>query len=232
MTLGNALRRVLLSSLQGAAVTAVQIDGVLHEFSSIPGVREDVTDIVLNVKQSRCAARRRPKRMVLHRDRPGRSHRRPDRDRRRHRDPQPRHVLCTLDEGAKISMELTVDMRQGLRARPSEPSRRRADRPDPGGCALLSPVRKVSYRVENTRVGQIPTTTSSSMTIETDGTVSPEDAVALAARILQDQLQSSSTSTSREARVEDESASPTCPSTATCCARSTSSNCRSARPTA
>ena len=91
LTLGNALRRVLLSSLQGAAVTSIQIEGVLHEFSSIAGVREDVTDIVLNVKQIALRMHAEgPKRLSLRAHGPGRSHRRPDRRGRRHRDPQSR----------------------------------------------------------------------------------------------------------------------------------------------
>ena len=91
MTLGNSLRRVLLSSLQGAAVTSIKIEGVLHEFSSLAGVREDVTDIILNVKQIALQdGRRRPQAPAAFGDRPGRSHRRPDRDHGRHRGHQPR----------------------------------------------------------------------------------------------------------------------------------------------
>ncbi len=91
MTLGNSLRRVLLSSLQGAAVTSIKIEGVLHEFSSLAGVREDVTDIILNVKQIALKMEGEgPKRLQLSAHRPGRSHRRPDRHHRRHRGHQPR----------------------------------------------------------------------------------------------------------------------------------------------
>ncbi len=114
LTLGNALRRVLLSSLQGAAVTAVQIDGVLHEFSSIPGVREDVTDIVLNIKE--IAIRMEgdgPKRMVVRKQGPGVV---TAGDIQTVGDVEilnPDHVICTLDEGAEIRMEFTVNTGKG-----------------------------------------------------------------------------------------------------------------------
>ncbi len=188
MTLGNALRRVLLSSLQGAAVTAVQIDGVLHEFSSIPGVREDVTDIVLNIKAIAIKMHGEgPKRMTLRKSGPGTvtagdintigdvSVLNPD------------LVLCTLDEGAEIRMEFTVNTGKGYI--PSE-----QNRPEDAPIGLIpvdslySPVKKVSYRVENTREGQNLDRDMLTMQIETNGSVSPEDALALAARILQDQL--------------------------------------------
>ena len=189
LTLGNALRRVLLSSLQGAAVTAVQIDGVLHEFSTIPGVREDVTDIVLNIKS--LALRmggEDPKRMMLVADGPGEvtagmietGH---DID-----IINPQLVICTLDEGAKLSMELTVETGKGY---VPVTSGRAEDAPI--GLipvdAVFSPVRKIAYRVENTRVGQVTDHDKLSLDVTTSGAVTPEDSVALAARILQDQLQ-------------------------------------------
>src|SRR4026207_1136002 len=113
-TLGNALRRILLSSLQGAAVSSVQIDGVLHEFSSIAGVREDVTDIVLNIKE--IAIRMEgdgPKRMVVRKQGPGTVL---AGDIQTVGDVEilnPDHVICTLDEGAEIRMEFTVDTGKG-----------------------------------------------------------------------------------------------------------------------
>jgi DNA-directed RNA polymerase subunit alpha len=109
MTLGNAIRRILLSSLQGAAVTAVQIDGVLHEFSSIPGVREDVTDIVLNIKQLALRMHGEgPKRMTLTATGPGEV--RAGQIQAGHDIDimNPDLVICTLDEGAKLGMEFTV----------------------------------------------------------------------------------------------------------------------------
>ncbi len=188
-TLGNSLRRVLLSSLQGAAVTAVHIDGVLHEFSSIPGVREDVTDIVLNIKT--IAIRMQgdvSKRLTLRKTGPGAV---TAGDIGTTGDIQilnPELILCTLDEGAEIRMEFTVASGKGYVA---------ADRNRPEDApiglipvdSLFSPVKKVSYRVESTREGQDLDKDKLTMTVETNGAVSPEDAVAYAARIIQDQLQ-------------------------------------------
>jgi DNA-directed RNA polymerase subunit alpha len=188
LTLGNALRRVLLSSLQGAAITSVHIDGVLHEFSSIPGVREDVTNIILNIKE--IAIRQHAegvKRMVLKKEGPGVAR---AGDIEAGADIEilnPEHVICTLDQGASIRMEFTTSTGKGY-----VPAER--NRPDdaPIGFipvdSLYSPVRKVSYRVENTREGQILDYDKLTMEIETNGAVRPEDTVALAARIVQDQL--------------------------------------------
>ncbi len=188
LTLGNALRRVLMSSLQGAAITCVQIDNVLHEFSSVAGVREDVTDIVLNLKGVAINMEvEGPKRLsisakgpqivtagdisetagidILNKD----------------------HVLCHLDEGASLYMELTVETGKGYVAADK-------NRPEdaPIGMmpvdAIYSPVRRVSYDVQPTREGQVLDYDKLTLKLETDGSVTPEDAVALAARILQDQL--------------------------------------------
>jgi len=189
MTLGNSLRRVLLSSLQGAAVTAIQIDGVLHEFSSVPGVREDVTDIILNIKTMGLRMHGEgPKRMTLKATGPGEvkagmidaGHDIEIMD--------PDLVLCTLDDGAALNMELTVETGKGY-----VPASQNRPEDSPIGLipidAIFSPVRKVAYKVENTRVGQVTDYDKLSMQIETNGSVTPDDAVALAARILQDQLQ-------------------------------------------
>jgi DNA-directed RNA polymerase subunit alpha len=189
MTIGNALRRVLLSSLQGAAVTAVQIDGVLHEFSSVPGVREDVTDIVLNLKSLALRFHgEEPRRITLSATGPGEitagmidaGH-----------DVEiidPDLVICTLDDGAKLNMEMTVNTGKGYIAAAVH----RAE-DSPIGLipidAIYSPVRRVSFKVDNTRVGQVTDYDRLTLDVETNGTVTPEDAVALAARILQDQLQ-------------------------------------------
>ncbi len=188
LTLGNALRRVLLSSLQGAAVTAIQIDGVLHEFSSIAGVREDVTDMVLNIKE--IAIRMEgdgPKRMVVRKEGPGVV---TAGDIQTVGDVEilnPDHVICTLDEGAEIRMELTVDTGKGYVAA----ERNRAEDAPIGLIpvdSLYSPVRKVSYKIDATREGQVLDYDKLTLTIETNGSVTPEDAVAYAARIVQDQL--------------------------------------------
>jgi len=189
LTLGNALRRIMLSSLQGAAVTAIQIDGVLHEFSSIPGVREDVTDIVLNIKQLGLKMHGDgPKRMTLKAAGPGEVKASQIEVGHDIEIMDPDLVLCTLDQGAALSMELTVETGKGYVAA----TQNRAE-DSPIGLipvdAIFSPVRKIAYKVENTRVGQVTDYDKLSMQIETNGAVSPEDAVALAARILQDQLQ-------------------------------------------
>jgi DNA-directed RNA polymerase subunit alpha len=189
MTLGNALRRVLLSSLQGAAVTAVQIDGVLHEFSSIPGVREDVTDIVLNIKQ--LAIRMHsdgPRRMTLSATGPGEVRAAQIEAGHDIEILNPDLVLCTLDDGVKLGMEFTVNTGKGY-----VPAAENRAEDAPIGLipvdAIYSPVRRVAYRVEPTRVGQVTNYDRLLLTVETNGTIGAEDAVALAARILQDQLQ-------------------------------------------
>ncbi|MBC8337721.1 MAG: DNA-directed RNA polymerase subunit alpha [Alphaproteobacteria bacterium] len=188
LTLGNALRRVLLSSLQGAAVTSVQIDGVLHEFSAIPGVREDVTDIVLNIKSLDIKmSAEGPKRITLKASGPGEVK---AGDIETGADVEIMNsdlVLCHLDKGAKLNMELTVENGKGyvaaIQNRPEE---------SPIGLipvdAVFSPVRKVTYKVDNSRVGQVTDHDKLSIEVTTNGVVTPDDAVALAARILQDQL--------------------------------------------
>jgi DNA-directed RNA polymerase subunit alpha len=189
VTLGNALRRVLLSSLQGAAVTSVHIDGVLHEFSSIPGVREDVTDIILNIKDIAIKMQGDgPKRMVVKKQGPGVV---TAGDIQTVGDVMilnPALALCTLDDGAEIRMEFTVTTGKGYVA-----SERNRPEDAPIGLipvdSLFSPVKKVSYRVENTREGQILDYDKLTLQIETNGAVSPDDALAYAARIVQDQLE-------------------------------------------
>jgi DNA-directed RNA polymerase subunit alpha len=189
VTLGNALRRVLLSSLQGAAIVSVQIDGVLHEFSSIAGVREDVTDIILNIKSVAIKMQgESSKRLTLRKQGPGivRAG-----DITVTGDVQilnPDLMICSLDDGAEVRMEFTVKSGKGY-----VPADRNRSEDSPIGLvpvdSLFSPVKKVSYRVENTREGQILDYDKLIMTIETNGGVSPEDAVAYAARIVQDQLE-------------------------------------------
>jgi DNA-directed RNA polymerase subunit alpha len=188
LTLGNALRRVLLSSLQGAAITSIKIENVLHEFSSLAGVREDVTDIVLNVKQIALRMEGEgPKRLQLNATGPA--------------DVKAGDIavsgdievlnkdllICHLDEGATLNMELTADTGKGY-----VPAVQNRPVDAPIGLipidSLYSPIRQVSYKVENARVGQELDYDKLSITVETDGTVTPEDAVAYAARILQDQL--------------------------------------------
>ena len=189
ITLGNSMRRVLLSSLQGAAITSIQVQGVVHEFSSVPGVREDVTDLVLNIKGV-CVSMSSEgsKRLRLQADGPtvvtagmigesaGVEIMNPD------------HVLCHLDKGGSLAMELTVESGKGY-----VPASQNRSEDSPIGLipvdAIFSPIRQVAYKVENERVGQITDYDRLLLTIETDGSVTPEDAVAYSARILQDQLQ-------------------------------------------
>src|SRR6218665_2586276 len=188
LPLGNALRRILLSSFRGAAVTAVQIDGVLNEVSSIPGVREDVTDIVLNIKEIAIKMDGDDaKRMVVRKQGPGSV---TAGDIQTVGDIEilnPDHVICTLDDGAEIRMEFTVNNGKGY-----VPADRNRAEDAPIGLipvdSLYSPIKKVSYKVENTREGQVLDYDKLTMSIETDGSVTGEDAIAFAARILQDQL--------------------------------------------
>jgi DNA-directed RNA polymerase subunit alpha len=189
MTLGNALRRVLLSSLQGAAIIGVQIDGVVHEFSAIPGVREDVTTIVLNLKQVAIFMEGEgQKRMVLEAKGPGEVKAKQIQTSGDSKILNPDLVICTLDDGASVRMEFTIATGKGYV--PAE-----AHRPEdaPIGYvpidAIYSPVRRVGYQVEDTREGTVLDYDKLTLDVETDGSVTPEDAVAYAARILQDQLQ-------------------------------------------
>ena len=189
LTLGNSLRRVLLSSLQGAAVTSIKIDSVLHEFSSIPGVREDVTDIVLNIKK--LAIRmdgETTKRLHLAATGPGEVKAGQISEVANVKIMNPDLVICHLDEGATLNIELTVESGKGY---VPAAANRPADAPI--GLipidALFSPVRQVAYKVDPTRVGQQLDFDRLTLSVETDGTITPEEAVAFAARILQDQLQ-------------------------------------------
>lgn len=189
MTLGNALRRVLLSSLQGAAVTAIQIKGVLHEFSSVEGVREDVTDMILNIKTLGLRMHGEgPKRMALKASGPGPVTAGQIESSADIEIMNPDLVICHLDQGATLDMEFTVNTGKGY-----VPAAMNRSEDSPIGVipvdSIFSPVKRVSYKVENSRVGQVTDYDKLSMTVETNGAVSPEDAVALAARILQDQLQ-------------------------------------------
>ena len=188
LTLGNALRRVLLSSLQGAAITSIKIENVLHEFSSLAGVREDVTDIVLNVKQIALKMQGEgPKRLQLSATGPATVK---AGDIAVSGDIEVMNkglVICHLDEGTTLNMELTADTGKGY-----SPAVQNRPIDAPIGLipvdSLYSPVRQVSYKVDNARIGQELDFDKLNLTVETDGTVTPEDAVAYGARILQDQL--------------------------------------------
>ena len=189
VTLGNSLRRILMGSLHGAAVTAIQIDGVLHEFSSVPGVREDVTEIVMNIKSMALRMHSQgQKRIRLSAQGPcevtaGMIETGHDIE-----VMNPDLALCTLDKGASIKIEFTVSSGKGyVSAADNRPEEA------PIGLipidAIFTPVRKVAYHVDNTRVGQNTDYDKLTMEIVTNGAIGPEDALALAARILQDQAQ-------------------------------------------
>jgi DNA-directed RNA polymerase subunit alpha len=187
-TLGNALRRILLSSIQGAAIVSVRFDGVLHEFSTIPGVKEDVTDIILNLKGVR---------LKLHQDGP----------RTIHIDTSregvitaadivtdgtveilnPEHYIATLVGEASLKAEMVVKMGKGY-----IPAQKEKDPEQPEGTinidAIFSPIKKVNYIVTYSRVGQVADYDKLVLEIWTDGSVLPDDALAYAAKILKEQL--------------------------------------------
>lgn len=189
VTLANSLRRILLSSLQGAAITAVKIEGAVHEFDSLEGVKEDTTDIILNLKEvvlSMQSSER--KRVTIEAKGPcvvtaGMIKSGPE-----VQVINPDHVICHLNENATFVAELTVETGKGY-----VPASQNRPKDAPIGLipidAIFSPVRQVAYKIENSRVGQITDYDKLYLDIETDGSVTPEMSVALAARILQDQLQ-------------------------------------------
>jgi len=188
LTLGNSLRRILLSSIRGTAVTAIQIDGVLHEFTSIKGIREDVTDIVLNIKSLALkSSSEGTKKLILDAKGPGEIKasditQLPDIE-----ILNPELVICNLDEKTNFHMEMNVNSGKGyvpsVMNKPEEP---------PLGLipidSLFSPVKKVSYSISTAREGKALDYDKLTMEVETNGSISAEDAVAYSARIFQDQL--------------------------------------------
>jgi DNA-directed RNA polymerase subunit alpha len=188
ITIGNSLRRILLSSLQGAAITSVKIDGVLHEFSTIPGTKEDVTEIILNLKEVRLKLHTEGSKTI----------------RVKAEGPKvlkagdiltgdaveilnPDHYIATLSRDGKLSMEIVVKVGRGY-----VPAERNKEESQPIGTipmdAIFSPIKKVNYTVTNARVGQITDYDKLTMELWTDGSLNPEEAVAHAAKILKDQL--------------------------------------------
>jgi DNA-directed RNA polymerase subunit alpha len=188
ITIGNSLRRILLSSLQGAAATAIRIDGALHEFTTITDVVEDVTDIILNLKEVVFKAQApRTYTVRIDKEGPGTVY---------GRDVQlvdglevlnPDHVICQLDKKGPLAMELTVNVGRGYVP---------AERNKPANMslgtvpidALFSPIRKVNYTVQNARVGQVTDYDKLVLEVWTNGAVKPADAVAFAAKILKEQV--------------------------------------------
>jgi len=187
-TIGNALRRVLLSSLPGVAVTSIKIDGILHEFTTIPGVKEDVTEIVLNIKKLKAKMfGEEPKMLVLHAVGP--------KDVCAADITQDDEVeilngdlhIASLDENAELNMEITIERNRGYVS---------ADRNKQVGAPIgvipvdssFTPVTRVNYEVTNTRVGQITDYDRLTLEIWTDGTVRPDEAASLAARIINEHM--------------------------------------------
>ncbi|NWF56341.1 MAG: DNA-directed RNA polymerase subunit alpha [Syntrophaceae bacterium] len=188
ITIGNSLRRILLSSLQGAAITAVRIKGVLHEFSTIYGVREDVTDIILNIKELLVKLHSEgPETLRLKMNKPG-----PVKAKDIQPNPNveilnPDHLLATLSEDGDLEVEMVVKRGRGYM-----PAERNREEGDPIGTipidALFSPIRRVNYTVTHSRVGQITDYDRLTMEIWTNGNVAPGDALGYAAKILKEQL--------------------------------------------
>ncbi len=189
ITLGNSLRRILLSSLQGAAITGVQIEGVDHEFSTIFGVVEDVTDVVLNLKEVRLSVDGDgPRHGKIDVRGPGRVTAGQIQVDHNVEILNPEAHIATLSEDGRLRMDLTVDVGRGYV--PAE--RGAADEDRPIGYipidAIFSPIRRVNYTVTNARVGQRTDYNRLILEVWTDGSIRPEDAVAYAAKILQSQL--------------------------------------------
>ncbi len=188
ITLGNALRRVLLSSSRGAAITAVAIEGVLHEFSTIPGVKEDVTDIVLNLKEVLIKMEGDEKKKAwIKKEGPGEVTAGDIKGDESIQILNPGHHIATLGKDARISMELTIEKGRGYR--PVEKSKGESL---PLGTILLdavfSPIKKVNYTVSQARVGQRTDYDKLVIEIWTNGSVEPRVALGYAAKILKEQL--------------------------------------------
>src|SRR5579863_10274845 len=188
ITIGNAMRRILLSSLPGFAITAVRIKGVLHEFSTVPGVKEDVTDIVLNLKEVRlrlhegdeitATLKAKGEGVVTARDITG--------------GPSleiltPDQHIATLDKGADLDMELVIKRGRGY-----VPAERSEEEEEPVGTirldAIYSPIKKVNFVVTNARVGQRTDYDRLALEIWTDGSINPREALTYAARVMRDQM--------------------------------------------
>lgn len=188
-TLGNSLRRVLLSSLQGAAITSVRVKGVLHEFSTIPGVTEDVTDIILNLKGILLNLHGHESRNIRIVKKGAGVITAGDIITDSHVEIlNPDLHIATCSKEADVEMDMVVSLGKGY-----VPAERNREEKAPVGTipidAIFSPVKKVNFTVTNARVGQITNFDKLTLEVVTDGSVSPDDAVAYAAKILKDQLQ-------------------------------------------
>ncbi|MDD5168632.1 MAG: DNA-directed RNA polymerase subunit alpha [Syntrophales bacterium] len=188
ITLGNALRRTLLSSIQGAAIVSVKFDGVLHEFSTIPGVKEDVTDIILNLKGVRVKLNQDgPRTLRFNVSRGGMVTAADIEHDGTVEILNPDHYIATISGEASFKAELVVSMGRGY-----VPAKKEKDYDQPEGTinidSIFSPIKKVNYTVTHARVGQIADYDRLVLEVWTDGSVHPEDALAYAAKILKEQL--------------------------------------------
>jgi DNA-directed RNA polymerase subunit alpha len=189
LTLGNSIRRILLSSLQGAAITSIKIKGVVHEFSTIPGVKEDLTDILLNLKSVAVKVHSPGlKKMYLKANGSGELRAGNFETDSETEIMNPDQLIMTLDANADVEIEANVETGKGyVSAEVAEDENKvigeiKLD-------AMFSPVIRASYKVENSRVGQVTDYDKLIFEVETNGVITPDDAIALASRILQDQLQ-------------------------------------------
>jgi DNA-directed RNA polymerase subunit alpha len=188
ITIGNSLRRILLSSLQGAAITTVSLKGVLHEFSTLPGVREDVTDIILNIKEILVKMHSLgPETLRLKVTKAGEVKAGDIEPNANVEILNPEHHLATLSVDGEMEIEMTVKWGRGY-----VPAERNREEGQPIGTipmdALFSPIRRVNYNVTHTRVGQLTDYDRLTLEVWTNGSVGPRDAVAFAAKILKEQL--------------------------------------------
>ncbi len=189
ITIGNALRRILLSSLQGAAVVSVKFDDVVHEFSTIPGVREDVTDIILNLKQVKLRLIESEEAVIrLSKEGEGAVTAKDIETEGEVEILNPEQHIATLNKEARLGMEMVVRMGKGYLSTETVKSVEQGIGEIPVD-AIFSPIQKVNYVVTNARVGQITDYDKLTLEVWTDGSVSPEDAVAYAAKILKEQTQ-------------------------------------------
>ena len=189
ITIGNALRRILLSSLQGAAIVSVKFDDVVHEFSTIPGVREDVTDIILNLKQIKLRLIDSEEAVIrLSQKGEGVVTAQDIETDGAVEILNPGQHIATLNKEAKLGMEMEVKMGKGYLSTETVKSGEQAIGEIPVD-AIFSPIQKVNYVVTNARVGQITDYDKLTLEVWTDGSVTPDDAVAYAAKILKEQMQ-------------------------------------------
>jgi DNA-directed RNA polymerase subunit alpha len=188
-TMGNSLRRILLSSLQGGAITAVKIDGVKHEFSTIKGVSEDVAEIILNLKEVRLLCHSQgPEKIEIHADKPGVIKAKDIITNENVEILNPEHHIATVNENGKLHIEMTVKMGKGYV--PAEENKEGGQSIDTLAIdAIFTPIHKVNYTVSQARVGQKTDFDKLTLEVWTNGSVKPQDAVAYSAKIMKEQLQ-------------------------------------------